>query len=210
MAPSLTGRGWGWVVSSAAEAVSRFPGPPLEDPPTSPPHKLTGAPWGERGGTTGARAASSHGRCSVAADVPVRLAQRLQRSRPRDHEQRRLCGRRATKRSDWRGGRAAARTSLNSVFSGPAPGLAGGRGDGLARAQLTERSVVREQRASPSSGIVGRVLATDIRARAPRPREGPPSLRRRRSRPSRVERRMEAHQGRDRDEGTGSLRSTTA
>jgi hypothetical protein len=134
MAPSLTGRGWGWVVFFAAEAVSRFPGPPLEDPPTSPPHKLTGAPWGERGGTTGARAAPPHGRRSVAADVPARLAQRLQRSRPNDHEQRRLCGRRATKRSDWRGGRAAASTSLHPVFSGPAPGLAGDRGGDLAGA----------------------------------------------------------------------------
>ena len=38
MAPSLTGRGWGWVGFLAAEAVSQFPGPPLEDPPTSPPH----------------------------------------------------------------------------------------------------------------------------------------------------------------------------
>ena len=41
-APSFTGRGWGWVVFvsgiRAAEAVSQFPGPPLEDPPTSPPH----------------------------------------------------------------------------------------------------------------------------------------------------------------------------
>jgi len=144
MAPSLTGRGWGWVGLLAAEAVSQFPGPPLEDPPTSPPHWLTGAPWGERGGTTGARAASPRGRRSVAADVPVRLAQRLQRSRPKDHERRRLCGRRATKRSDWRGGRAADRwlcsgkvaagTSLHPVFSGPAPGMAGDRGGDLAGA----------------------------------------------------------------------------
>ena len=134
MAPYLTGRGWGWVGFSAAEAVSQFPGPPLEDPPTSPPHKLTGAPWGERGGTTGARAATSCGRRSVAADVPARLAQRLQRSRPNIHEQRRLCGRRATKRSDWRGGRAAASTSVPPDFSGPATGMAGDRGGDLAGA----------------------------------------------------------------------------
>jgi len=75
-----------------------------------------------------------HGRRSVATDVPACLAQRLQRSRPDDHEQRRLCGRRATKRSDWRGGRAAASTSLHPVFSGPAPGLAGARGGDLAGA----------------------------------------------------------------------------
>lgn len=53
MAPSLTGRGRGWVVFFAAEAVSRFPGPPLEDPPTSPPHWLTGA----RGGSAVGRLA---------------------------------------------------------------------------------------------------------------------------------------------------------
>ena len=86
MAPSLTGRGWGWVVSIAAEAVSQFPGPPLEDPPTSPPHWLTGAPWGERGGTTGARAAPSpraaqrRGRCASSPGAAV-AAQPTGRSR---------------------------------------------------------------------------------------------------------------------------------
>ena len=58
---------------------------------------------------------------------------------------------------------------------GLAPGLAGGRGDDLARAQQTKRSGVREQRASSSSGTVVRVPAKDTRARGPRPREGPPS-----------------------------------
>ena len=53
MAPSVTGRGWGWVVFFAAEAVSRFPGPPLEDPPTSPPRNSTGA----RGGSAVGRLA---------------------------------------------------------------------------------------------------------------------------------------------------------
>lgn len=134
MAPSLTGRGWGWVVFVAAEAVSRFPGPPLEDPPTSPPRNSTGA----RGGSAVGRLAHGlHprlGRRSVASDVPARLAQRLQRSRPNDHEQRRLCGRRATERSEWRGGRAAANNSTHSVSSGPAPGLAGDRGGDLAGA----------------------------------------------------------------------------
>ena len=64
------------------------------------PSQFDGGAWGERGGTTGARAAPPHGRRSVATDVPARLAQRLQRSRPNELEQRRLCGRRATKRSD--------------------------------------------------------------------------------------------------------------
>jgi hypothetical protein len=35
---------------------------------------------------------------------------------------------RKPKASDWRGGRAAASTSMDPVFSGPAPGLAGDRG----------------------------------------------------------------------------------
>jgi hypothetical protein len=134
MAPSLTGRGWGWVVFFAAEAVSRLPGPPLEDPPTSPPRNSTGARGGSAVGRLAHGLPPPRGRRSVAADVPARLAQRLQRSRPHDHEQRRLCGRRATKRSDWRGGRAAARTSLNPVFSGPATGMAGDRGGDLAGA----------------------------------------------------------------------------
>ena len=49
MTPSLTGRGWGWVGCLAAEAVSQFPGPPLEDPPTSPPRNSTGAQLGGAG-----------------------------------------------------------------------------------------------------------------------------------------------------------------
>jgi len=36
--------------------------------------------------------------------------------------------------SDWRGGRAAASTLVDSVFSGPASGVAGDRGDDLAGA----------------------------------------------------------------------------
>jgi hypothetical protein len=53
------------------------------------------------------------------------------------------CGRRATKRSDWRGGRAAGRWRSGEaarallctpVFSGPASGMAGDRGGDLAGA----------------------------------------------------------------------------
>ena len=42
------------------------------------------------------------------------------------------------KRSDWRGGRAAASTSLHPAFSGPAPGMAGDRGGDLAGAAPSE------------------------------------------------------------------------
>lgn len=41
------------------ETVSQSPGPPLKDPPTSPPHLWMGAPWGDCGGPNGARAAPS-------------------------------------------------------------------------------------------------------------------------------------------------------
>lgn len=158
MAPSLTGRGWGWVVSSAAEAVSQFPGPPLEDPPTSPPRNSTGARGGSAVGRLAHGLPPPHGRRSVAADVPARLAQRLQRSRPNDHEQWRLCGRRATERSEWRGGRAADRwlcsgdaaagTSLHPVFSGPAPGMAGDRG-GVRDARAPSGAQRSDLRAQP-------------------------------------------------------------
>ena len=196
MAPSVTGRGWGWVVFFAAEAVSRFPGPPLEDPPTSPPRNSTGGAWGELGGTTGARAAPS-----------PRAAQRLQRSRPNAHEQRRLCGRRATKRSDWRGGRAAASTSLHPVFSGPAPGLAGDGGgvrDGRAPSAATcERGPIAK-RASVMRSM------TDEEARDPRARERAATCLSRLCRPDRVASGMEARQGARRRYPGGSTRSATA
>src|SRR5258707_1776124 len=66
--PSREGVGDGWC-SSAAEAVSQFPGPPLEDPPTSPPREIDGGLWGERGGTSGARAALMHS--DAAAQRPM-------------------------------------------------------------------------------------------------------------------------------------------
>ena len=52
-APSLTGRGGGWVESNAAEAMSRLPGPPHRRSPHKSPSKTTGARWGERGGSAG-------------------------------------------------------------------------------------------------------------------------------------------------------------
>ena len=61
--------------------MSRFPGPPLEDPPESPPRNSTGAPWGERGGTTGAPAATSRGRRSVAGPFTCTGAQRREKPR---------------------------------------------------------------------------------------------------------------------------------
>ena len=51
------------------------------------------------------------GGAASSADVTPsvkRMARRMQRSRPRTSELRRLCGRRDTERSEWRGGRAGA------------------------------------------------------------------------------------------------------
>jgi len=61
----------------------------------------------------------------------------LQRSRPNDTSSGGSAADvppREPQASDWRGGRAAASTSMHSVFSGPAPGLAGDRGGDLAGA----------------------------------------------------------------------------
>jgi hypothetical protein len=179
MAPSLTGRGWGWVVFFAAEAVSRFPGPPLEDPPTSPPHKLTGARGGSAVGRLAHGLPPPRGRRSVAADVPARLAQRLQRSRPKDHEWRRLCGRRATKGAE--GERLARRSSRCEHFDAfglqrPGSGLGGWPGWRSGR-RRTERSAAQRP-ASRSVRQAGLVHAQreGIWARDPRTREGPPRV----------------------------------
>jgi hypothetical protein len=220
MAPSLTGRGWGGVVFFAAEAVSRFPGPPLEDPPTSPPRNSTGARGGSAVGRLAHGLPPPHGRRSAAADVPACLAQRLQRSRPNDHEQRRLCGRRATKRSDWRGGRAADRwlaaalplRALHCTRSSAAR-LRAWRVTGVAfgtREHRAERSAATCEHGPIAKRASVMHSRTDEEAREPRAWERAAACFSRLCRPDRVARRMEARQGRDRDEGTGSMRSTTA
>jgi hypothetical protein len=147
------------------------------------------------------------GRRSVAADVPACLAQRLQRSRPHDREQRRLCGRRATERSEWRGGRAADRwlcsgkaaagTSLHLVFSGPAPGMAGDRG-GVRDARAPSGAERSDLRAGPIAKRASVLRSrTDEEARDPRARERAAACFSLRCRPDRVASGMEARQGRD-------------
>jgi hypothetical protein len=107
------------VGSISSQAVSRLPGPPLEDPPTSPPHLGRGRGWGERGGTTGARAASQTRRRSVATGVTARLAPRLQRSRPTPSSSggpaAAVPPRQPSWATDWRGGRDAVRQQLNQT-----------------------------------------------------------------------------------------------
>jgi hypothetical protein len=118
--PSREGVGDGWG-SSAAEAVSQFPGPPLEDPPTSPPRESTGAQLGGARWDDWRTRCPAFGRRSVAADVPACLARRSSRA---DHFK---------------------------AFSGPASGMAGDRGDDLAGVQRTKRSGVSGTPVSSSS-----------------------------------------------------------
>ena len=151
--------------------MSQFPGPPLEDPPTSPPHERRGRSWGERGGTTGARAAPGSG---DAASLPMcQLAWRggcSEDARPAS-EVRRLCGLRDTKRAEGeRLARRSSRTDQFKNFSGPASGMAGVRGDDLAGVQRTERSGVNGTPASSSSGPRSRTREGN-KARDPRSRE---------------------------------------
>jgi len=80
------------------------------------------------------------------------LAQRLLRSGPPQLEARRPCGRRATKRNDWRAGRAGPITP--KLLSAPALGVAGDQSDDLADAEQTKRSGVRVAPASSSSRLV--------------------------------------------------------
>jgi hypothetical protein len=182
MAPSLTGRGWGWVVSSAAEAVSRFPGPPLEDPPTSPPHELTGAPWGERGGTTGARAAPPHGRRSVAADVPARLAQRLQRSRPNDTSS---GGSAADVPPSAANGAAVEPLRAPRCIRSSAARLRAWRVTGVAIWPAPHRAQRPASRSVRQAGLV-HAQREGIRARGPRARERAAACLRRLRRPGRI------------------------
>ena len=132
-ASSLTGRGGRWVgFSSAAEAVSQLPGPPLEDPPTSPPHAGRGRSWGERGGTCLCRAASY--KAGAASRQACQLVWRDGCSAGGSTlpEARRLCGRRDTKRTAGaRLARRSSRVDHFKDFSGPASGVAGDRGDDL-------------------------------------------------------------------------------
>lgn len=98
----------------AAQAVRRFPGPPLEDPPTSPPRPSTGVVAGARWDDwrTAALPTSTQRRGRCDSSPGAALAAKSTRSIYR----RRLCGRRDTKRSGWRDGRADGRTSERPGF----------------------------------------------------------------------------------------------
>ena len=109
--------------------------------------------------------------------------------------------------SDWRGGRAAASTSMNLDFSGPAPGLAGARGGVRDKRAPSEATCERGPIAKRAS--VMRSM-TDEEARDPRARERAATCLSRLCRPDRVASGMEARQGARRRYPGGSTRSATA
>ena len=153
-APFPHGKGWGWVGFFSSRSSEPVPWPTaLKIPPQVPLAIRRGRSWGERGGTTGARAAPRSG--DAASRPMCQLAWRggCSEDASRAHEARRLCGRRDTKGTEGeRLARRSSRTDHFNGFSGPASGVAGDRGDDLAAAQPTERSVAREAAASSSSG----------------------------------------------------------
>ena len=116
--PSREGVGDGWG-SSAAEAVSQFPGPPLEDPPTSPPRDSTGALLG------GARWDDWRTRCPVFAAMQRRgrcaslpgaaVAAKTTAQPARSGASAADVTPSEPKVRDWRGGRAGPITSSHSA-----------------------------------------------------------------------------------------------
>ena len=138
--PFPHGKGLGMVVFFAAEAVSRFPGPPLEDPPQVPP-QFDGGAWGNAVGRPAHGLPRPHGRRRRRGRC-ARLAWRSGCSET-DRTFTSSSGSAADVPPSAANGAAVEplRALLHSVFSGPAPGLAGDRGGG--RDVSTERSDLR-------------------------------------------------------------------
>ena len=150
--PSFRGRGGGWVVFSRSRSSAPVSRPTaVLIPPQVPLDEGRGRSWGERGGTSGARAASPQRRRSVAADVTARLAQRTQRRR---HQDRAPAAPRPTCHQAQRLARRTSRCSPIRLFSGPASGVAGDRGDDLAGVERSKRSAASAATASSSRGLV--------------------------------------------------------
>jgi hypothetical protein len=138
-----------------------------------------------------------------------------------DHAGRRPRGRRATKLTrEQRLARRSSRPELTPALRRPGYGRGGVAGvTSWHEHSARERSNAKHS-ARASRQFVKRASETDgghvpgdghPRARDPRPRDGPPSSPRRRSRPGCVARQMEARQGRDMGcRASGSSRSATA
>ena len=194
MAPFLTGRGWGWVGLFAAEAVSRFPGPPLEDPPTSPPHWLTGARGGSAVGRLAHGLPPPPGRRSVAAAVPAppgtaSAAQPPPRARA-------AAALRPTCHRAQRMARRSSRCEHLSALRHSAARLRAWRVTGVAIWPAPHRAQRPASRSVRQAGLV-HAQREGNRARDPRARERAAACLSRLCRPDRVASGMEARQGRD-------------
>ena len=161
-------RGWGWLLSGASSRI----GEPVARPTASkiPPQVPLTTRWGLEGVDRGG--SNRHGAAPPAYEGPRDSGRRdsssgataAAQAPAHRHEGRRLRDRRDTKRSDWRGGRAG--PSRLGDFRRPGSGRGGwpGRRSGTcaaneAKRNAVQRSAVREQRASSSSGRVVRAHA---------------------------------------------------
>jgi hypothetical protein len=108
--------------------VSRLPGPPLEDPPTSPPRPGMGGLWGDRGGTPGARAATTAGGAASEAACQDSSAG----------------GPAADVLPSAATGAAVEPARAHQCICGPASGMAGDRGDDLGGAHSDDAQRRRE------------------------------------------------------------------
>ena len=127
------------------ETVSQSPGPPLKDPPTSPPHLWMGAPWGECGGSDGARAA------------PRLFGRPAKRRRPSELSSGGSADGvtpSAATGAAFEPLRSPQGFAVSGSPSGPASGMAGDRGDDLAGRTGPERSGGSGTNISSSSGLV--------------------------------------------------------
>jgi hypothetical protein len=136
--------------------------PTAEDPPTSPPRLSTGACGGIAVGRLRAwlpfrsSGAQRRGRCDRAPGAAGAA------KRPTSLSGRRLRGRRATKRSDWRGGRAGPSTCWNSVVRAARSEDYRVLNEGLDR--LPNGEVAPGPQNKPSRGFASAAAARSLRA----------------------------------------------
>jgi hypothetical protein len=188
MAPSLTGRGWGWVVFFAAEAVRRFPAHRLKIPPQVPlairRGRVGGARWDDwRTGCPSPRSAQRRGRC---ASLPGAAVAAQPTARPRA-----AASLRPTCHQGSASGRLARRSSPSEHFKEfglqrPGFGRGGDRG-GVRGARAPSGAQRSDLRAGPIAMRASVMHSmTDKEACDPRARERAAACLSRLCRPDRV------------------------
>ncbi len=138
---------------SSRKAVRRFPAHRVFDPPTSPPRNGRGRSWGDAVGRSAHALQPQHSRRRVAADVPARLAQRLQRRRPQLPS---LRHRRDRRDGAQRQARRSSRSEHLRLFRGPASGVAGDRGDDPAGGERSSAARRAQRRPVRQAGLFTR------------------------------------------------------